>query len=271
MRPAREARTAAVVETVDMTESGFPSGARTTPVPDLFFSRYVPDRLSPAAMKVFLHLLWRIHRRKAGHPPAMRMEDLAADATLRRGLAAEGGEDGAAAQGSTDAEGTARRNVDNAVGKALDELLRTGLILAADVAKDDGAERWLFVNNHEGRSAYGRWEEGGLVLPELPSPAVPAAEADDRPSIFTLYEENIGVLTPLLAEELGYAQDAYPEEWITEAFTIAVTHNARSWAYVKAILERWLREGREDETTKRRRREDRERDVEGPYASYIEH
>jgi len=65
-----------------------------------------------------------------------------------------------------------------------------------------------------------------------------------RPNIFNLYEQNMGMLQPLLAEELMEAEQAYPPEWIEEAFRIAVANNVRRWAYVRSILERWAREGR---------------------------
>src|SRR5206468_2494137 len=40
----------------------------------------------------------------------------------------------------------------------------------------------------------------------------------ERPNIFVLYEQNIGLLSPLLADELKDAADQYPGEWIEAAF-----------------------------------------------------
>ena len=68
----------------------------------------------------------------------------------------------------------------------------------------------------------------------------------ERPNIFELYEQNIGLLQPLLAEELEEAEATYPPGWILEAFKIAVEHNVRHWRYIRSILERWDREGRDD-------------------------
>ena len=73
--------------------------------------------------------------------------------------------------------------------------------------------------------------------------AVPPVE---RPNIFKLYEQNIGMLTPLLADELKDAEGVYPESWIKDAFKEAVERNRRSWKYVARILERWATEGRSD-------------------------
>jgi len=93
----------------------------------------------------------------------------------------------------------------------------------------------------------------------------------ERPNIFALYEQNIGLLQPLIAEELREAEKTYPAAWIEEAFKIAVERNARNWRYIKAILERWTREGKDDGAPKRGSKEDRYRYIKGEYADYIEH
>jgi DnaD/phage-associated family protein len=66
----------------------------------------------------------------------------------------------------------------------------------------------------------------------------------DRPNIFKLYEQNIGLLTPLVADHLRDAADLYPEEWIEAAFREAVQHNIRKWSYISAILRNWETEGK---------------------------
>ncbi len=66
----------------------------------------------------------------------------------------------------------------------------------------------------------------------------------DRPNIFILYEQNIGLLTPPIADELRQAEQTYPAGWIEEAFREAVSLNKRSWRYIRAILERWRTQGR---------------------------
>src|SRR5262249_17957701 len=122
---------------------------------------------------------------------------------------------------------------------------------------------WYFFNTERGREVVGRLlrgEESPALLLEVEGPFEEAedgtwADADDgeaptlsvdaeRPNIFTLYEQNIGVLTPMLAEELREAERRYPSEWTAEAFRLAVQQNKRKWAYVHAILKRWETEGR---------------------------
>ncbi len=64
-------------------------------------------------------------------------------------------------------------------------------------------------------------------------------------NIFALYEQNIGIITPMIAEELKEADKIYPPQWIEEAFKEAVTLNKRSWKYIARILERWASEGKD--------------------------
>ncbi len=66
-----------------------------------------------------------------------------------------------------------------------------------------------------------------------------------RPDIFTLYEQNIGPLTPILSERLKDSEKLYPAAWVEEAFAEAVNYNRRSWAYIARILENWAANGRE--------------------------
>jgi DnaD/phage-associated family protein len=70
-------------------------------------------------------------------------------------------------------------------------------------------------------------------------------------NIFALYEQNIGMITPMIAEELKEAERLYPPQWIEEAFKEAVTLNKRSWKYIARILERWASEGKDSGEYKR--------------------
>ena len=65
-------------------------------------------------------------------------------------------------------------------------------------------------------------------------------------NIFELYEQNIGLLSPLIADELKEAEERYPGEWIEGAFREAVARNVRNWRYIARILERWESQGRAD-------------------------
>ena len=68
----------------------------------------------------------------------------------------------------------------------------------------------------------------------------------EQPNIFTLYEQNIGMLSPMIAEELQDAEKLYPDSWIQDAFREAVDLNKRNWRYITRILERWAAEGKDN-------------------------
>lgn len=59
----------------------------------------------------------------------------------------------------------------------------------------------------------------------------------------SIYENNIGTLGPIVADELAELAALYPLEWFEKAVQEAVKANARSLRYVIAILERWGRDG----------------------------
>jgi DNA replication protein len=82
-----------------------------------------------------------------------------------------------------------------------------------------------------------------------------------KPNIYKVYEENIGPLTPLIADTLRDAEETYPADWIKEAMEIAIENNVRRWRYVESILDRWKKEGRNG-TDRRRDKTD--------YRSYLD-
>lgn len=67
--------------------------------------------------------------------------------------------------------------------------------------------------------------------------------------IYTLFEQNIATLTPLISEQLREAAQLYPPDWIEDAFNEAVSYNRRNWRYISRILENWSIEGRQSRYT----------------------
>lgn len=91
-------------------------------------------------------------------------------------------------------------------------------------------------------------------LPKRPKPkAMPAKETEvfDGAGIvdevfgkmITAFEENINMITPMLAERIKIIRDEYPEGWFEKAVAEAVTHNARNLKYIERVLERWKKDG----------------------------
>ena len=68
----------------------------------------------------------------------------------------------------------------------------------------------------------------------------------ERPTVFRLYEQNIGLLSPILAEQIVRAMERYPRDWIEDAIAEAVAYNRRNWRYIQRILQQWAVTGRGD-------------------------
>jgi len=89
-------------------------------------------------------------------------------------------------------------------------------------------------------------------------------------NIFALYEQNIGMITSLNAEELKEADKLYPPQWIEEAFKEAVALNKRSWRYIARILERWASEGKDSGKYKRDiKKDDPDKYIKGRYGHMV--
>jgi DnaD/phage-associated family protein len=141
-----------------------------------------------------------------------------------------------------------------------------GSLLAAPVELSGAQELLYFANTESGRAGInqlnaGAWQPGDSDKPVEILP--------ERPNIYQLYEANIGPLTPLLAEALKDAADEFPPHWIEEAFREALAANARNWRYIRAILERWDREGRERGVTGQHPEGDGQKYISGKYAAFI--
>ena len=115
-----------------------------------------------------------------------------------------------------------------------------------EIEKDGREDALYFVNTPSDRRAVEQIRDGRIELGRA-LPAETGAPASQRGNVFQLYEENIGPLTPLVAEELKEAERLYPIEWLEEALREAALLNKRSWRYAAAILQRWATEGRRRE------------------------
>jgi DnaD/phage-associated family protein len=192
-------------------------------VPDLFFTGLVPSIDNLAELKVILHSIWLRQRRGR---QVLTLAELAADETLIASLASLG---------------------DDSMLMLEDGLARAvarGALLHAVVETPAGRQDIYALNSEGGRRAFEEVKQGRLGLERVVIVDRPTPES--RPNIFELYEDNIGLISPLLADELREAEVTYPADWVEDAFRIAVSNNARKWGYVRAILERWATAGKDE-------------------------
>lgn len=241
--------------------AGFPSGKNPyVPVPDAFFTALLPEIEDMAELKVTLHLFWLLSQ-KHGDPRCVSDHELVADKVLLHSLRRKGD--------PRPPEERLRQGLEQAVARG--SILRIHLKLLSEGSDQEEVIGWYFFNTARSRKVVKELQGGELVpvsllnieqeQEELDSGSlVPAGKQAtlqannikqriqvqiERPNIFVLYEQNIGLLSPLLADELKDAADQYPAEWIEAAFREAVQHNKRNWSYIRAILRRWETEGRQ--------------------------
>ncbi len=126
------------------------------------------------------------------------------------------------------------------------------------------ADVFYFLNSPRGRLAAeafakGNWRESAKIM----------SEPRSKSNIFKLYEENIGPITPLLADMLREAEKKYPSAWFEEAFEIAVSRNIRNWKYVEAILARWKEKGKDERKDQQNLVKDAKRYTDSDFSEFI--
>ncbi len=205
-----------------MPFEGFPRGVRSIPVPGPLFGTLLEEIDSLAELKCTLRAIWLLHQ-KRGYPRFVTLRELQADSTLARAVG-----------GASPAE---------EIEQALARAVRRGTLAFASVQKDGETHKLYALNTEADRKALAAMAGGQLATGPLPR-ANPWEGPATRPNIYALYEDNIGMLSPMIADELRQAEQRYPQEWIEDAFREAVGQNKRNWRYIARILERWEREGR---------------------------
>ena len=193
-----------------MIFKGFTDSESFTQLPDTFFQKLLAEIDDAAELKVTLFFLWRVQHME-GPFRALCQTDFEKEIL---GL-----------------------NADE-IAAGLEDAVRRGGILKAE----HDADVFYFLNSPRGRAAaeafsQGNWRESTRII---------SAPVVERPNIFKLYEENIGPLTPMIADMLKDAEETYSDEWIAEALEIAMANNVRNWKYVEAILKRWREKGKHE-------------------------
>jgi DnaD/phage-associated family protein len=262
--------------------TGFSSDKqKTIRVPEGFFDDVLPHIGSLLELKVTLYLFWRLARGGplTGSPRIVSLTELQSEDKLKAALAHAKGprpfnealREGLelavgrgtilqlriaqlntpvatlpGANGHTNGNGNGNGNGHhlNGAGKHPEPLERV--------------EYWFLLNTRDNKAwveALGNGEVNVLATPLAQfylGPGDPASLTNfrsaiiiERPNVYTLYEQNIGLLTPIMAEKLQDAEGLYPQEWINAAFEEAVLNNKRNWRYIERILERWTLEGRQ--------------------------
>jgi len=229
---------------------GFPPGkTRTTSVPNQFFSELLPQIDDLAELKLTLYCFWALQQQE-GDFRYIRRREVLEDSLFLNSL-------------DSDPQMAAQRATE-----AFEQATTRGTLLHVTVEGIDGPEDIYFMNTVKGRNAVraiqaGQFQFGGREHP--------VALVVERPNVFTLYEQNIGPLTPMIGDQLREAERDYPVEWIEEAIQLAVERNKRNWRYVMGILKRWQSEGKERGLTQQPTEADRYRYIRGEFSDLIDY
>ena len=211
---------------------GFPAKMQFTPLPNLLFSTLLPQISDIAELKTTLHIFWVLYH-KRGYPRFITYRELLGNKSLMSSF-----------KGAT-------RPPDKVLRHALEMATKRGTILHMVLDRGGTPEDIYMLNSESDRQIMAKIQNGELSLSGLKAKEQTYIETEEQPDIFTLYEQNIGMLTPMVADELRDAERLYPETWIRDAIKEAVNQNKRKWSYISAILEHWSVEGKGNGTYKR--------------------
>jgi len=230
---------------------GFPARMDFTPIPNLFLNRLMPQVNDIIELKTTLYIFMSIFNKK-GYPRFVSFGELLNNVSLIQILNQTG------------------KSVEDVLSNTLEAAVKRGTILCLTTDTNDKAEDIYFLNTQSDRQIMDKIRNGEINLPSFVVKAKAAVQTEDLPDIFTLYEENIGMLTPIIAEELKDAEKLYPNTWIRDAIKKATNQNKRKWNYISAILERWSADGKDDGAYRRdTEKEDPDKYIKGKYGHMV--
>ena len=231
--------------------NGFPAKMEFTPVPNLFFSTLLPQIDDMAELKTTLHVLATLYR-KRGYPRFVTYQELLGNTGLMNSLRQEA------------------KPPEQVLLVALEKATGRGTVIHLTLDRNGSPEDIYFLNTEDNRQLAAKVQNGEFTLTGMKTVRPSPVETEAQPDIFSLYEENIGMLTPMIADELREAEKLYPETWLREAIKEAVNHNKRNWSYISAILEHWAAEGKDDGTYKRDSKTDPDKYIKGKYGHMVQ-
>ena len=203
----------------------FKTGQKMIPVPAQLFTEILPRLHNESQLRATLYTRYAIMSKGSGQR-YVYLSQLLTDPVLLSWFTHLGGKNG--------------------IQRGLDQSCREGIFLQLQIGEDD---KILAPND----------ESGARLITDMKSESVAHhnQSRDSSPetnyertvvsNVVEKYENEIGMLTPVIADMIAIAEQMYPTTWILEALDIAAQSNARSWKYVTAILARWKNEGKNND------------------------
>ena len=186
----------------------------STRVPNAVLSAVLNEVEESETVKLILRAVWLLERQR-GFPASITVNELRHDRVLIRVFKSQ-----------------EKFNV------ALDQSLNLGVLIKFELNNTDA----LMLNTV---SATRQVENVKDTQPEnIEKDGWDASVGSDMPDdAFRAYEENIGILSPMIRENITAALQDFSDQDIIEAIKIAVENENRSWSYVAGVLRKWARDG----------------------------
>jgi DnaD/phage-associated family protein len=210
----------------------FPEGTGFTPIPNPLLGPFLTSIEDINELKCILRCIWYIHKKK-GPARIVSLSELTNDPILSSLLSP------------------------NAIQSAMESATRKGIFAKGLLSSTQQLEPLFAMNTAKDRQSL----EKTLSTKNPFEAMVDNDSLLDKASlpqnnIFSLYETNIGMISPLIAEDLMEAEKQYTWSWIEDAFKISVELNKRNWRYISSILDRWSKEGKNGGKLRRHSKKD---------------
>jgi DNA replication protein len=203
----------------------------TMPVPTTFLTEIIPAMTDIAEIQVFLALT-RLALDAGELTTPIEEATVVRDRALRSALRVIG----------------SGNEADFRIATGLDLVVGRGVVIRFQTVSDQVERIWYVIATAEARLSVERMLAGSILPPRsLWDGDYPPRIEPERPTVFRLYEQNIGLLSPLIADQLVRAMERYPRDWIEDAIGEAVAYNRRSWRYIQRILQNWAATGRTED------------------------
>lgn len=186
----------------------------STRVPNAVLSAVLNEVEESETVKLILRAVWLLERQR-GFPASITVNELRHDRVLIRVFKSK-----------------------EKFNAALDQSLNLGVLIKFELNNTDA----LMLNTV---SATRQVENVKDTQPEsIEEDGWDASVGSEMPNdAFRAYEENIGILSPMIRENITAALQDFSDEDIIEAIKIAVENENRSWSYVAGVLRKWARDG----------------------------
>ena len=227
---------------------GFPPGKlESVKIPEQFFTEGLRLFDNIDEIKLILFFFWALNTQESA-VRYLQEEEILESELLRADLGPE--------------------DFEKRVKNSLSQVVQNGFLLRGHPKRNKNITLYL-LNTARSRAALealinGSWQPS--ETDHLP----PGNSFTSKKTLFETYEENIGPLTPLIAEDIKEAEEEYSTQWVEEAIHLAVQGNIRKWRYIEGILRSWKKEGK-NANTRRSNSENGRIHTKGEFDDFIQH